>query len=188
MKYIKIFLFMIFTLPLIPCVSSAETEITDPELTKILETMVNRFEHSPNRKFPCLPIEADIKSLEMSLFSYGHKLPMSLKEYHLTCGNLLFSEGFGFPTVQQRESDGKCNLFDFVRKGHDEGIPFTKEGQATGTLQENWLPFAEDGSDYICMELGTGKVCNFYFDYRLQKDSIEYPNLSAWLKDRLSLK
>ena len=187
MKYIKICLLMIFTITLIPCVPSAETKIKDPELTKVLETMVSTFEHSPNRKFPQLPIEADFKSLETRLFNYDYKLPMPLKEYHLVCGNKLFSEGISFPTVHQRE-DGSCNLYNFIRKGHDKGIPFTKEGQATGTPQENWLPFAEDGSDYICMELGTGKVCNFYFDYRLRKDDTEFPNLSSWLKDRLSLK
>lgn len=187
MKYVKKYLFISFALILIPCVLSME-ETKDPELAKILETMMNQFDHSPNKRFPNLPIEADFESLEMSLFNYGYELPLPLKEYHLTCGNVLFSTGFRFPTVHKRESDGKCNLFDFIRKGHDNGVPFTKEGQPTGTLQENWLPFAEDGSDYICMELRTKKVCNFYTDSRLRKDDTEYPSLSAWLKDRLSLK
>ncbi len=188
MKCLKICLLMSFVLALIPGVLSMQ-ENKDPELPGVLETMMNEFEHSQNRKFPNLPTDADIENLEKALFSSDdYKLPLPLKEYHLTCGNVLFSTGIEFPTVHERENDGKCNLLVFIREGHDKGVSFTKKGQATGTPQENWLPFALDGSDYICMELGTEKVCNFYGVSRLRKDDAEFPNLSAWLKDRLSLK
>ena len=184
MKFVKIYLSMVFVFSFISGVFSMERENTDPELAEVLKTMVSNLNYIPNPRFPNLPTETDIQYLEDRLFKPGCKLPHSLKQYHLTCGNRIFEGGVRFPTVHQKENAG-CNLLDFIREGHDKGVPFIQEGQAKEALLGNWLAFGEDESAYVCMEVQTQKVCYFSFVPNLKKDKKEYENLSSWIKERL---
>ena len=178
MKVFALF-FMIFDF------SAKTCEIKDPELENVLQTLMQQVSSKEIRKFPALPTERDLERLESSLFNYDWKLPEPLRKFHLTCGNRFFGV-VTFPTVHQMEDDGsyRCYLLEFIRKAQNKGVPFTKNNQATGILQEDWIAFCEDGSDYACIELRTGKVCYFSFVPRLKKDKKEYDTLSAWIKER----
>ncbi len=159
--------------------SCMHTASDDPDLETILRQLKEYTPFFPNESFPDLPTEEDFRQLESTLLRPGWQLPSSLKTYHLTLGNL---EPFGisFPTIHRRvEENGKIisDLLYFIREGHERGVPYNTE--------ETWIPFCEDGAEYVCMNLYTERVCYFSFIPRLKKDKSEYDNLSSWLKERL---
>lgn len=173
MKKFNFFLLAAFLAALISCAHSCGQD--DPELD---ETLRQLKPHAclTDRRFPNLPTEEDINRLEAALLNPGYKLPSSLKKYHLMVGNLIFS-GVDFPTVHNIEDSGKyrSNLLGFIRDGWNErGIPYNTE--------ETWIPFGNEGGDYVCMNLYTGSVCYFCGIVKLKKSKEEYPTLSEWLR------
>lgn len=165
---------MIFILTIVTCVHSAENnEGNDPELKGVLETLKSKRPYLINKRFPNLPTERDIEHLEAVLFNGSGKLPISLKEYHLTLGNLVFSVRFPPIHFIENEEENRSHFLYFIREGHSKGISLY------------WIPFCEDGEYYVCMELGTQKVCYFSFIPRFEKEKTEYENLSSWIKERL---
>jgi hypothetical protein len=173
MKKFKFFLLMAFFITLISCTHSCAQD--DQELEETLKQL-KPYACFTNPRFAELPTEEDINRLESALLQPGFKLPSSLKKYHLTLGNLIFS-GVKIPTVHSVEVSGKyrSNLLDLIREGHEKGIPYK--------MPEVWIPFAHDSEEYICMNLRTESVCYFSIIPRLKKDKEEYPNLSVWLKE-----
>jgi len=173
MKKLKFLLLMAFLVAFASFTHSWAQD--DAELEKTLEEL-KQHAWGTYPRFPNLPTENDIRQLEAALFNSGYQLPNSLKKFYLTVGNSNFS-GIDFPAIHKIEGSEKyrSNLLDFIRDGWDErGIPY-KEG-------EYWIPFADEGGDYVCMNLFTGSVCYFCGILKLKKTKEEYVNLSEWLR------
>lgn len=187
MKPFKIFIFMIALSALFSHSQCAEKNvIVDEGLPLVLKEIKDKAARQKEGfcmvipVHPTLPTREDIERFEAALFQMGWKLPAPLKDFYLGLGNLDFY--LSFPTIHptKGQENYSCQLLDFIREGHERGIPAVSE-----TAKGCWFPFCQDGSDIISMELQTGVVCRFSFDLKCRKEKPEYPNLSSFLRATL---
>lgn len=174
MKHINFFLFIaLIVLNLSPVYSAEHPKEADTELTVKLNAVKAKTSYLINKKFPDLPIPNDFNYLNAALTHTDWEVPRPLVEFHLTLGNLIFTD-IDFPTAHyHKRIDGTngSELLDFIREGHHAGVPKT------------WIPFCENHGVYVCIQLQTGEVSLFR-----SKSLSNVGTFSSWLEKTFKAK